>query len=115
MGIMIYSGIFSATRDNHPVPSIYTEITGEASPSQGMSRAFSEIVRFRFDSALDYNPHSLNLFLFFFIQILMRIGISVRLHFFQGKPKKIASWDVPVSIFLFLAGFYPFLAIWKYF
>ncbi len=115
MAIMFYSGIFSAQRNDHPVPSIYSEITGEESPGQGMSRAFSEIVRFRFKSALTYNPYSLNLFSFFFIQFFLRIGISVALQFFNGKAKKIASWDIPLSVLLFVAGFYPFLAIWKHF
>ena len=49
--IFIYSGLFSASEAKHPVPSFYEEITGKQSPSSGMSRAFSELVRGEIDSA----------------------------------------------------------------
>ncbi len=68
ISIFIYSGLFSALADKHPVPSFYEEITGETSPSAGMSRAFSELVRGNIESARAYNEDGPLLFAFFLIQ-----------------------------------------------
>jgi hypothetical protein len=75
----LYSGIFSAERDNHPVPSFYEEITGKPSPSAGMSRAFSEIIRGNINSARQYNPDSPMIFAFFIIQGIQRLTVSLLL------------------------------------
>jgi hypothetical protein len=74
--VFLYSGIFSAQKDNHPVPSFFEEITGRPSPSAGMSRAFSEIIRGETASALEYNPDSLRIFAFFLIQGIQRLAVS---------------------------------------
>lgn len=75
--IFLYSGIFSAEKDNHPLPSFYEKITGHPSPSSGMSRAFSEIIRGNIASARRYNPDSVRIFAFFLIQGLQRIAVSL--------------------------------------
>jgi hypothetical protein len=73
--IFIYSGLFSAEKDNHPIPSFYEKITGETSASSGLSRSFSEIVRGRFESAREYNENGIPVFLFFFIQFFLRLFV----------------------------------------
>jgi hypothetical protein len=77
--VFLYSGIFSAGKDDHPVPSFYEEITGKPSSSSGMSRAFSEIMRGNINSAREYNPDSPMIFAFFLIQGIQRLVVSLLL------------------------------------
>ena len=70
--IFIYSGIFSAEKENHPIKSACKTITGEPCKSTGLSRSFSEIVRFKFESAKSYNKFSIKIFLFFLIQLFFQ-------------------------------------------
>jgi hypothetical protein len=77
--VFLYSVIFSAGKDNHPLPSFYEEITGKPAPSSGMSRAFSEIVRGNFESARKYNPDSVRIFAFFAVQGIQRLVVSLLL------------------------------------
>ena len=74
--IFVYSGIFSAEKDNYPLPSFFEEITGEVPPSAGMSRAFSELVRGNFGAASAYNPDSPLIFAFFLIQFIQRTAVT---------------------------------------
>ncbi len=75
--IFIYSGIFSAEKNNYPIKSACETITGKPCKSSGLSRSFSEIVRLRFESAKKYNPYSLKIFTFFLIQFFLRFFISL--------------------------------------
>jgi predicted transcriptional regulator len=75
--IFIYSAVFSAERSNHPVPSSYKIITGQESSSTGLSRSFSSIVRFQFKKANEYNPWGIRIFLFFLIQLFLRIFFTI--------------------------------------
>ncbi|PLX13506.1 MAG: hypothetical protein C0597_11600, partial [Marinilabiliales bacterium] len=59
MLIFIYSGIFSAEKNNHPIKSSCAEIQGHPCKSEGLSRSFSEIVRLRFDTAKFYNENGI--------------------------------------------------------
>lgn len=121
--IFIYSGIFSAQKDNHPLPSFFEEATGQPAPSSGMSRAFSEIIRGDIPSARQYNADAPLVFAFFLIQLFQRLGISLILIKTAGKtgnktrtnpeyiiriiPKKnhLIYADVLTSIILFLYCF----------
>ncbi|MBN2668399.1 MAG: DUF2752 domain-containing protein [Bacteroidales bacterium] len=95
--VFLYSGIFSAELSNHPIPSACP--TGNCS-STGLSRAFSEIIRFRFDSALAYNPASIWVFSFFFIQFFMRFFI-IRILNSNLRTNIIIVSDVIISIILY--------------
>jgi hypothetical protein len=103
--IFIYSGLFSAQRDNYPLPSFYEEITGSPSPSAGMSKAFSEIIRGRPGSALDYNPDSLLIFAFFLIQGMQRITVLLLLIRGRISVKYVLFADCIFSGILFLCCF----------
>ena len=105
MMIFLYSGLFSAEKDNHPIPSFYEELTGETSASSGLSRSFSEIVRGRFASAREYNQNGIPVFLFFFIQFFQRLGISLILHRKYINANKIVIPDSVFSVLLFLFCF----------
>jgi hypothetical protein len=105
MMVFIYSGLFSAKEDNHPVPSFYQKITGEPAPSTGLSRAFSEIVRGNLVSASAYNKDSLLIFSFFLIQLIQRILVTFILFKQIPRTHYLLSADVIISILLFLFCF----------
>jgi hypothetical protein len=100
--IFIYSGLFSPEESKHPIPSFYTQITSQNSPSTGLSRSFSAILRGNLQQANTYNPFGLHIFLFFAIQFIFR-----SLSFILIKEK--LSWIKPyifMDITLSLIGFY---------
>ena len=105
MMVFIYSGLFSAREDNHPVPSFYEKITGEPAPSAGLSRAFSEIVRGNLVSARAYNRDSLLIFSFFLIQLILRILVTFLLYKQIPHTHYLLSADLAISILLFLFCF----------
>jgi Mn2+/Fe2+ NRAMP family transporter len=111
--IMGYSGFYSPDENEYPVVCIHEKLTGQQCPSCGLSHAFSLIIRGRIDEALLLNSASLRVFLFFALQLCMRLGIGVRI-FVTGRWLKQIAWaDVIVSSAMALYAFYPFLrALW---
>jgi hypothetical protein len=103
--VFVYSGFFSAKEDNYPVPSFYEKITGESAPSDGLSRAFSEIVRGNLVSARAYNRDSLLIFSFFLIQLIQRILVTFLLYKQIPHTHFLLSADLAISILLFLFCF----------
>lgn len=103
--IFIYSGLFSASKAKHPVPSFYEEITGNTSPSAGMSRAFSELVRGKIDSARTYNEDAPLIFAFFLIQLVQRMAVSLLLIKTGLSNKKLLFLDIIFTLVLFLYCF----------
>ena len=101
--IFVYSGIFSPSKGRHPIPSQYRLIEGEATPSTGMSRAFSSIVRLDFSQARAYNAYSLEVFLFFFVQLWMRVVFFFL--YARHKSKGLVAADISLSVLLFVACF----------
>jgi hypothetical protein len=109
--ILAYSALFSPVKKNHPIPSGSRFFSNEAVPSTGLSRSFSAIVRFRFHDARQYNPHGIRVFLFFFMQIFIRIAALVLVSRLSDKSLKALFYtDAGLSVTLFLACFWPFLA-----
>lgn len=113
LGIFVYSGVFSANRNNHPIPSFYEKATGKQSPGSGLSRSFSEIVRGRLESSRQYNPYGLRIFSFFAIQFLLRAATTYPVIKYPGQQGITACIDGFISTVLFIWCFYPFLAFWK--
>jgi len=111
--IMGYSGFYSPDENEYPVVCIHEKFTGEQCPSCGLSHAFSLIIRGRIDEALLWNSASLKVFLFFALQLFMRIGLGIR-SLVSGRLLKQIAWaDVLVSSAMALYAFYPFLrALW---
>jgi len=109
MMIFIYSGLFSAEKDNHPIPSFYEELSGETSVSSGLSRSFSEIVRGRFKSAREYNTYGIIVFIFFLVQFFQRLLISLLIHKKNIPMKRLIIFDVAFSICFFLYCFRGFI------
>jgi predicted neutral ceramidase superfamily lipid hydrolase len=104
--MLVYSGIFSASGLTHPIKSATTEPT----ISTGMSRAFSEIVRGHFSQALQYNPYSITIFIFFFSQLVMRLICTILLLSSYISEKLLIIADILLSVLLFLLTFYEFIS-----
>jgi hypothetical protein len=103
--IFMYSGIFSADKNNHPIKSACEIIKAESCPSTGLSRSFSEIVRLEFESAKSYNEHSLSIFAFFLIQLVTRILVSILVYFKRNLTNHILFIDSLISISLYIYCF----------
>lgn len=102
--LIVYSGIFSADTP-HPIKSAH------ANPviSTGLSRAFSEIVRGNFSAALAYNPYSISIFLFFFIQFFLRVIFFILMFRNIFSKNHLVLADILLSVLLFLRAFGRFI------
>lgn len=110
---MGYSGFYSPDENEYPVVCIHEKLTGEQCPSCGLSHAFSLIIRGRIDEALLWNSASLRVFLFFALQLFMRLSLGARSLVTGRWLKQIVRADVLVSSAMALYAFYPFLrALW---
>lgn len=111
--IMGYSGFYSPDENNYPVVCVHERITGEPCPSCGLSHAFSLIIRGRVDEALQLNSASLRVFLFFVLQLIMRIALGIWNMVTDRWLKQIIWFDAVTSSAMALFAFYPFLrALW---
>lgn len=99
--MLVYFGIFSAVNLNYPIHSMYNELV----PSTGLSRSFSAILRLNFSEANTFNPYGLHLFMFFLIQLLLRIMFSFFLLYNSLAKKVVLIYDIVISGLLFLATF----------
>lgn len=107
--VFIYSCLFLPEGGKHLIPSFYTDITGNTSPSLGLSRAFSALVRGDIALANQFNPHATKIFAFFCFQFLFRL-ISLKVNSISFIKRK--TWiriDIVLSISLFLMAFYPLI------
>lgn len=111
--IMGYSAFYSPDRNSYPVVCIHEKLTGEPCPSCGLSHAFSLIIRGRVDEALQLNSASLRVFLFFVLQLIMRIAIGIWNLVTDRWLKQITWIDALTSSAMAIFAFYPFLrALW---
>lgn len=111
--IMGYSFFYSPDEEKYPVPCVHELITGEPCPSCGLSHAFSLIARGRIDEALQWNSQSVRVFLFFALQLVMRVALGARVLFTAKWLRQIAIADAVVSSVMALAAFFPFLrSLW---
>jgi hypothetical protein len=112
VAIIGYSYIFGSKGWDYPVPSGPEILSGEDSASTGLSRSFSAIVRFNFDEANRHNPYGLQIFLFFFIQLILRISaIMVISKGMKIHRQTMVMFDVTLSVLMFVLLFQPFIRI----
>lgn len=107
--VFIYSCLFLPENGSHIVPSFYTDMTGHSSPSLGLSRAFSALVRGQISQANQFNSNALSIFAFFCFQFLFRL-ISLKVDNMSFVRRN--SWiriDILLSISLFMIAFYPLI------
>jgi len=107
--VFIYSGFFSPDIDNYPVVCIHEKLTGEQCASCGLSHSFSLILRGRISEAYDWNLYGFRVFIFFAAQLLMRVVFSVFYLKYPGSGKQLITYDVAVSVMLFIVSFLPFI------
>lgn len=111
--IMGYSFFYSPDEEKYPVPCVHEVLTGKPCPSCGLSHAFSLVVRGRVDEALQWNSQSVRVFLFFALQLVMRVALGARVLFTVKRLRQIAIADAAVSVVMALAAFFPFLrSLW---
>jgi len=108
---MLYSGIFSPEKANHPIPCFITIITGHSCPGCGLSRSFSAMIRGQFTEAAEYNSNGPKIFLFFSVQFFLRLLINLGI----SKSSRLPSWiwitDALISILFFGWAFWG-LMLW---
>jgi hypothetical protein len=108
---MGYSAFFSPDLGNYPVACIHEKLTGEPCPSCGLSHAFSLILSGRTDEALEWNEYSVRVFLFFFLQLILRgvlSGFYIRASGTRSR-NAIVTTDIVITMTLFLVAFIPFM------
>ena len=109
LAIFIYSFVFKT--EKHPIPALLTQSTGLIPPSRGLSKSFSEIVRGNIRAAKLINPHSLQIFAFFLIQLVMRVAGFVAAKIIGSPfPVKGIAVDVCISLALFAFCFAPLIS-----
>lgn len=113
--IFIYSGIFSPEADNYPVKCVHEKTTGKPCPTCGLSHSFSAVIRGDFDKAKQWNANGIPLFLFFFIQLLMRIGLTLLIQKSSIPVRYLVYADVGVSVSIFIFCFRRLLVFWSYY
>jgi hypothetical protein len=108
---MGYSAFFSPDRGNYPIVCIHEKLTGEPCPSCGMSHSFSLILQGRIDEAIEWNRFSVRVFLFFFLQLILRVLFSIRYLKEQtiAMRNAIVTSDIVVTVVMFFLAFLPFL------
>jgi len=102
MLVMIYSIVFSPDKDDYPVTCIHEKLTGEPCVSCGLSHSF--------DEAYQWNVYGMRVFLFFALQLIMRIAFSLFYVRFTGTRKQLIIMDIIGSILLFLLAFRQFFS-----
>jgi hypothetical protein len=107
--VIAYSGIFSPDRNDYPVACIHQKITGEPCFSCGLSHSFSLIVRGRIHEAYQWNVFGMRVFLFFILQLALRIGFSFYYIRFTDSGKQLIILDSIGSGIMFLVTFWPFI------
>jgi hypothetical protein len=109
MLIFAYSGFFSPEKDNFPLACIHEKLTGQPCISCGLSHSFSLIVRGRVGEAYHWNRYGMRIFLFFAVQLVLRVVFSI---FYLKSPdirKKLIITDCIGSGIMFLIAFWPFI------
>lgn len=107
--IFLYSGFFSPDKNNYPVICIHEKITGEPCVSCGLSHSFSLIARGRIEEAYKWNRYGMRIFLFFALQLLMRVVFSFFFLKYPDTRKQLIIVDCIGSGIIFFIAFWPFL------
>lgn len=107
--IFAYSGIFSPEKDNYPLTCIHEKLTGEPCVSCGLSHSFSLIVRGRIEEAFQWNRYGMRIFLFFAVQLVLRVAFSIFYLKYPGTRKQLIVTDCIGSGIIFFVAFWPFI------
>lgn len=108
--IIAYSGIFSPVKDNYPVICMHERLTGLPCASCGLSHSFSLIVRGKIDEAYEWNIYGMRVFLFFGLQLILRIVFSIYYIRYPQNGKQLIITDSIASGIMFLLAFWPYMS-----
>jgi hypothetical protein len=108
---MVYSGTFSPDGDSYPLVCIHETLTGNPCPSCGLSHAFSLIIRGRTSEAIELNSYAVRIFLFFSLQLLLRISLPIRFISITGTKARnnLVVADTAVTLVMFMVAFFPLI------
>ncbi|MGC1389497.1 MAG: DUF2752 domain-containing protein [Bacteroidales bacterium] len=109
MLIFAYSGFFSPEKDNFPVACIHEKLTGQPCISCGLSHSFSLIVRGRIEEAFRWNRYGMRIFLFFAVQLVLRVAFSIFYLRYAETRKQLIIFDSIGSGVIFFIAFWPFI------
>jgi len=107
--VLAYSGIFSPEKDNYPVTCIHEKLTGEPCVSCGLSHSFSLIIRGRITEAYQWNLYGMQVFLFFALQLIMRVAFSVLYLKNISLRRQLILTDSAGSGIIFIIAFWPYI------
>ena len=107
--IFAYSLSFSAQKENYPLPSFYSKISGKKSISSGLSKSFSELIRGNLKRAKEHNKYGPGIFVFFLVQFFLRIIFSYLYSSDFIIRNYIILSDSVISVILFIVCFWPFI------
>lgn len=105
LAIFFYSAFYSPDSNAYPIPCVHEQLLGRPCSTCGMSHAFSALVRLQFDQANAFQPNAFAVFVFFFIQLAIRILAIFLVRKSPIPIKSIVYTDIIVSITLFLITF----------
>jgi hypothetical protein len=109
--IILYSVLYSLEKERYPIPSGSQFFSGNRTISTGLSHSFSAVVRFDFQAAEKYNPYGIRIFIFFAVQLLMRLaGIFLSVRIRERNLIVLFLADAMLSISFFLYAFWPFFS-----
>jgi hypothetical protein len=108
--VIAYSGIFSPVKDNYPVICMHEKLTGLPCASCGLSHSFSLIVRGKITEAYAWNIYGMRVFLFFALQLILRIVFSLYYIRYPQNGKQLIITDSIVSGIMFLLAFWPYMS-----
>lgn len=107
--IFAYSGIFSPDKNNYPIICIHEKLNGESCFSCGLSHSFSLIIRGRIDEAFELNVYGMRVFLFFVLQLVMRVFFSLFYLKNQETRNQLIILDIAGSALIFAISFWAFI------
>ena len=105
LAMIALCSIHSSGNPADKVKCTHEELLGGKCPVCGMTDGISEIVRGKFHEAQAFQQNSIVVFLFLFIQLIMRGIIIVMLKRSNISIKVIASVDITLSLLLFAVSF----------
>ncbi len=106
-GIFLYC--FFVNSLGKPVSCIHHQLLGINCPSCGLTRSLSALLHNDYKSALEWNKYGSHIFLFFLIQLGLRVTFPVLVYLRNQNLKIILKSDGIISLVLFLVCFYPFI------
>ena len=104
--LLFYAGFFAY--NSHAVQCVYKNATGTDCPTCGLTRAFHHILTGDLKKAYQLNALSLQLFLFFAAQLVIRL-LLIFIPGLKNNATRCLKWDIIVSVVLFLCCFFPLI------